>query len=278
MPVFIVCCLSDFFLQKDSMERLVLAPLSSLQGMFTAPQKLIQKRYDKLLDYCSRLERSSSFSSSSSSSSTTASSASLVSEDPPGPARRDYEALNALLVEELQRFNVAAYTILTNCVVYLVALLRGLMDKMLLLSPSIQQLPVRIPHTDHINKHNLFLVYLIFKLNCIVSFQAPLSNMAEVQNSIMDMLNNLTFVKDNAQRLMERKVSFERQRDKKIAVRKWKSRLHYSRLQMRLRVIACSLCYLDPWSVCVGVCKPLIDSRSKQKFQTFLRLFQNVLN
>ncbi|TMS23511.1 Rho guanine nucleotide exchange factor 38 [Larimichthys crocea] len=173
---------------KDSMERLVLAPLSSLQGMFTAPQKLIQKRYDKLLDYCSRLERSSSFSSSSSSSSTTASSASLVSEDPPGPARRDYEALNALLVEELQRFNVAAYTILTNCVVYMVALLRGLMDKMLLLSPSIQQLP------------------------------APLSNMAEVQNSIMDMLNNLTFVKDNAQRLMERKVSFERQRDKKIAM------------------------------------------------------------
>ncbi|XP_037621243.1 rho guanine nucleotide exchange factor 38 isoform X1 [Sebastes umbrosus] len=172
---------------KDSMERLVLAPLSSLQGMFTAPQKLIQKRYDKLLDYCSRLERSSSFSSSSSSS-TSSSSPSLVSVDPPGPARRDYEAINALLVEELQRFNMATYTILTNCVVYLVALLRGLMDQILLRAPSIQQLP------------------------------APLSNIAEVQNSIMDELNNLTFVKDNAQKLMERKVSFERQRDKKIAM------------------------------------------------------------
>ncbi|TDH16275.1 hypothetical protein EPR50_G00018190 [Perca flavescens] len=172
---------------KDSMEHLVLAPLSSLQGMFTAPQKLIQKRYDKLLDYCSRLERSSSFSSQSSSS-TASSSPSLVSEDPSGPARRDYEALNALLVEELQRFNMAAYTILTNCVVYLVALLRGLMDKILLRVPSIHQLP------------------------------APLSNIAEVQNSIMDELNNLTFVKDNAQKLMERKVSFERQRDKKIAM------------------------------------------------------------
>ncbi|XP_054459800.1 rho guanine nucleotide exchange factor 38 isoform X1 [Anoplopoma fimbria] len=171
---------------KDSMERLVLAPLSSLQGMFTAPQKLIQKRYDKLLDYCSRLERSSSFSSSSTTS-TTSSSPSLVS-DPPGPARRDYEAINALLVEELQKFNMAAYTILTNCVVYLVALLRGLMDNILLRSPPIQQLP------------------------------APLSNIAEVQNSIMDELNNLTFVKDNAQKLMERKVSFERQRDKKIAM------------------------------------------------------------
>ncbi|KAK5865581.1 hypothetical protein PBY51_019843 [Eleginops maclovinus] len=136
---------------KDSMERSVLAPLSSLQGMFTAPQKLIQKRYDKLLDYCSRLERSSSFSSSSSSS-PTSSSTSLASEEPP------------------------------------VTLLRGLMDKILHRAPSIQQLP------------------------------APLSNIAEVQNSIMDELNNLTFVKDNVQKLMERKVSFERQRDKKITV------------------------------------------------------------
>ncbi|XP_018551218.1 rho guanine nucleotide exchange factor 38 [Lates calcarifer] len=172
---------------KDNMERLVLVPLCSLQGMFTAPQKLIQKRYDKLLDYCSRLERSSSFSSSSSSS-TTSSSPSLASEDPSAPARRDYEAMNALLVEELQRFNMAAYTILTNCVVSLVALLRELMDKILLRAPSIQQLP------------------------------APLSNIAEVQNSIMDDLNNLAFVKDNAQKLMERKVSFERQRDKKTTV------------------------------------------------------------
>ncbi|XP_068607287.1 rho guanine nucleotide exchange factor 38 [Brachionichthys hirsutus] len=171
---------------RDSLEHLVLAPLSSLQGMFTAPQKLIQKRYDKLLDYCCRLERSSSFSSSSSSS-TTGSTSSLVSEEPPGLARRDYEALNALLVEELQTFNTAAYTILTNSVAYLVALFKRQMDKILLHSPSIQQLP------------------------------APLSNIVEVQSSVMEELNNLSFVKDNAQKLMERKVSFER-REKKIAM------------------------------------------------------------
>ncbi|XP_004549489.1 rho guanine nucleotide exchange factor 38 isoform X1 [Maylandia zebra] len=169
---------------RDNLEHLVLTPLSSLHGMFTAPQKLIQKRYDKLLDYCSRLERSSSFSSSSS---TTSSSLSPASEDPPGPAKRDYEALNALLVEELQRFNTAAYTILTNSVVFLVALLRGLMNNALMGAPSVHQLP------------------------------PPLSNIAEVQNSIMDELNNLTFVKDNAQKLMERKVSFEK-RDRKTAV------------------------------------------------------------
>ncbi|XP_028312137.1 rho guanine nucleotide exchange factor 38 [Gouania willdenowi] len=169
---------------KDSIEHLVLAPLCSLQSMFTAPQKLIQKRYDKLLDYCSRLERSSSFSSSSS---TSSSSSSVASEEPPAPTRRDYEALNALLVEELQRFNSAAYTILSNSVVYLVALLRALTSNVLVSAPSVQQLP------------------------------APLSNMTEVQNCIMEELNNLTFVKDNAQKLMERKVSFER-RDKKTGV------------------------------------------------------------
>ncbi|XP_017265725.1 rho guanine nucleotide exchange factor 38 isoform X1 [Kryptolebias marmoratus] len=170
---------------RDRMERLVLAPLSCLQGMFTAPQKLIQKRYDKLLDYCSRLERSSS---NSSSSSPTSSSSTLASEAPPGPAKRDYEALNALLVEELQRFNMAAHAILTNCLVCLVALLRGLMGNALVGAPSVHQLP------------------------------PPLSNTAEVQNSIMDELNSLTFVKDNAQKLIERKVSFERQKDKKAAV------------------------------------------------------------
>lgn len=140
--VFITCVHFYFCPQKDKIEHLVLAPLCSLQGMFTAPQKLIQKRYDKLLDYCSRLERSSS--------STTSSSPSPVSEDPSGPARRDYEALNALLLEELQRFNMAAYTILTNCVLYLAALLRELMGKILHGAPSIHQLPVRTLFIIHI--------------------------------------------------------------------------------------------------------------------------------
>ncbi|KAK0136330.1 Rho guanine nucleotide exchange factor 38 [Merluccius polli] len=176
-------------------------PSPVFQGMFYAPQKLIQKRYDKLLDYCSCLERSSSFSSSSSSSSLSSNLSSSSSSAPSPsssatpspvsdaqlPARRDYLALNAQLVEELQRFNVAAHTILVNCVVFLVTLLRRLMDTTLHNVPSIHQLP------------------------------APLSKINEVQNSIMDELNNLTFVKDNAQKLMERKVSFERQREKKPA-------------------------------------------------------------
>uniref|UniRef100_A0A4W5LDP4 Dynamin-binding protein n=1 Tax=Hucho hucho TaxID=62062 RepID=A0A4W5LDP4_9TELE len=166
---------------KERMAHLVLAPLSSLQGMFAAPQKLIQKRYDKLLDYCSRLERSPSSSSTTSSASSSSSSPSPVSEDQGQvAARRDYAALNAQLVEELQRFNMAAHTILSNCVLCLVTLLKGLMDTACHHAPSIQQLP------------------------------APLSNISEVQSSIMEELNNLTVVKDNAQTLIERKVSFEK--------------------------------------------------------------------
>uniref|UniRef100_A0A3B5M4U0 Rho guanine nucleotide exchange factor (GEF) 38 n=1 Tax=Xiphophorus couchianus TaxID=32473 RepID=A0A3B5M4U0_9TELE len=127
--------LPSLLFQKERMEELVLLPLTSLQGMFTAPQKLIQKRYDKLLDYCCRLE---------------------PSDVPPGPAKRDYEAINALLVDELQRFNMAAYTILTNCVLCLVALLRGLMVCALVGAPAVHQLPVRITHTHP--QHNLKLL------------------------------------------------------------------------------------------------------------------------
>uniref|UniRef100_A0A8C6T724 Rho guanine nucleotide exchange factor (GEF) 38 n=1 Tax=Neogobius melanostomus TaxID=47308 RepID=A0A8C6T724_9GOBI len=143
---------SVFILKKDRVEQLVLAPLSSLQGMFTAPQKLIQKRYDKLLDYCSHRERSSSQAASSASPSP--SSPSVVPDDQ-GPARRDYEALNAMLVEELQRFNLAAHTILTNCVVSLVALLKQLMEKLLLPAPSLHQLPVS---TSRIMRHTFKLM------------------------------------------------------------------------------------------------------------------------
>ncbi|XP_072533273.1 rho guanine nucleotide exchange factor 38 isoform X2 [Salminus brasiliensis] len=148
---------------SDRLERLVLAPLSALQAMFSAPQKLIQKRYDKLLDCCSCPEEASSCS------------------EEQLQAQRDYQALNAQLGEELQRFNSAAGTILTNSLVCVVGLLRGLTEAA---RPPVQQLP------------------------------APLSNISEVQNSIMEEISNLAFVRDNSQRLMERKVSFEKRERK----------------------------------------------------------------
>ncbi|TTT79197.1 Rho guanine nucleotide exchange factor 38 [Bagarius yarrelli] len=137
----------------ESLDRLVLSPLSSLQSMFTAPQKLIQKRYDKLLDSCSS------------------------GSEEQLQAQLDYQALNAQLTVDLQRFNHATQTILTNCLVTIIKLLQDLTEGA---RPLIHQLP------------------------------APLSNISEVQNSIMDEISNLMFFRENSQRLMERKVSFEK--------------------------------------------------------------------
>ncbi|XP_053535919.1 rho guanine nucleotide exchange factor 38 [Ictalurus punctatus] len=149
---------------KRLVERLewsVLSPLSSLQTMFSSPQKLIQKRYDKLLDSCSS------------------------GSEEQLQAQRDYQALNAQLTVELQRFNHAAQTILTNCLLTVIKLLRELTEGA---RPSVYQLP------------------------------APLSNISEVQNSIMEEISNLMFFRENAQKLMERKVSFEKREKKNMAV------------------------------------------------------------
>ena len=81
-------------------------PLSALLSLFPGPQKLIQKRYDKLLDCNSNLRRAAG--------------------DEPDLAKKEYEALNAQLVEELQVFNQAARKILWNCLCSFVTLLGDL--------------------------------------------------------------------------------------------------------------------------------------------------------
>ena len=95
------------FWQAAHLQKLVLTPLSALLSLFPGPQKLIQKRYDKLLDYNSYLQRA-------------------VADDS-DLAKREYEALNAQLVEELHVFNQAARKILLNCLCSFITLLRDLM-------------------------------------------------------------------------------------------------------------------------------------------------------
>lgn len=90
------------------LDKLVLTPLSALQALFSGPQKLIQKRYDKLLDYNSYLQKSTG--------------------EELNLAKKDYEALNAQLVEELQVFNRAAKKIVSNCLHCFITLLRNIMS------------------------------------------------------------------------------------------------------------------------------------------------------
>lgn len=106
-----------FTCQVERLEPLVLSPLSSLQAMFSSPQKLIQKRYDKLLDSCSS------------------------GSEEQLQAQLDYQALNAQLTVDLQRFNHAAQTILINCLLSVIKQLTELTEEA---RPPIHQLPVRL--------------------------------------------------------------------------------------------------------------------------------------
>lgn len=143
-------------------QRLILNPLSALLSLFPGPQKLIQKRYDKLLDYNSSLPRSAATESDL--------------------AKREYEALNAQLVEELQAFNQAAKTILLNCLCSFVTLLRDLMQVALQAYSTVKTVPL------------------------------PVLGISEIQNRVLEEVHNLTFVKENSATFIERKLSFEKKK------------------------------------------------------------------
>ncbi|XP_053417033.1 rho guanine nucleotide exchange factor 38 [Nycticebus coucang] len=148
------------------LQRLILTPLSALLSLFPGPHKLIQKRYDKLLDYNSYLQRSAG--------------------DESDLAKREYEALNAQLVEELQVFNQAALRILLNCLCSFITLLRDLM----LLAQQAYSTVVPVP----------LLV----------------SSISEIHSRVLEEVQNLNFVKDNSATFIERKLSFEKKKPVQI--------------------------------------------------------------
>nr|XP_019938762.1 PREDICTED: dynamin-binding protein-like isoform X3 [Paralichthys olivaceus] len=88
---------------KERTEALVINPLTQLLLMFTGPHKLIQKRFDKLLDYDNCKERADRLKDR------------RVQEELQ-VARNNYEALNAQLLDELPKFHIAAEELFTGCV------------------------------------------------------------------------------------------------------------------------------------------------------------------
>ncbi|KAK5881279.1 hypothetical protein CesoFtcFv8_022097 [Champsocephalus esox] len=98
-------CISDkqFTQFKERTEALVINPLTQLLLMFAGPHKLIQKRFDKLLDYDNCKERAERLKDR------------RVQEELQA-ARNNYEALNAQLLDELPKFHGAAENLFTGCV------------------------------------------------------------------------------------------------------------------------------------------------------------------
>ncbi|KAF3815490.1 hypothetical protein GH733_016443 [Mirounga leonina] len=148
------------------LQRLVLMPLSALLSLFTGPQKLIQKRYDKLLDCNSYLPRAAG--------------------DESDLAKKEYEALNAQLVEELQVFNQAARKILWNCLCSFTALLRDLTLAARQVYSTVAPVPLLA------------------------------SRISEIQNQVLEEVQNLNFVKDSSTTFIERKLSFEKKKTVQI--------------------------------------------------------------
>ncbi|XP_069781696.1 rho guanine nucleotide exchange factor 38 isoform X2 [Narcine bancroftii] len=160
---------------RDHLERAVVSPLTTLQVLFTAPQKLTQKRYDKLLDFVSCLKQSESMKDKK-------------AAEELNQTKRDYEALNGQLVEELQKFNKAAMKILINCIYCFMAIFKDLMTSALHASPSIRNLPV-----------------------------SPARKVQDNQKRVIEEMYKLSFGKEfgsGSQRVMERRNSSE-ERSKK---------------------------------------------------------------
>ncbi|XP_041116664.1 dynamin-binding protein-like isoform X2 [Polyodon spathula] len=98
-------CISDqrFTTFKERTESLVISPLNQLLTMFAGPHKLIQKRFDKLLDYNNCKEKADKMKDKK-----------TVEELQ--SARNNYEALTAQLLDELPKFHCGAQELFTSCV------------------------------------------------------------------------------------------------------------------------------------------------------------------
>uniref|UniRef100_A0ACB8FA38 Uncharacterized protein n=1 Tax=Sphaerodactylus townsendi TaxID=933632 RepID=A0ACB8FA38_9SAUR len=90
---------SDF---KERTERLVISPLNQLLNMFAGPHKLVQKRFDKLLDFHTCTERAERLKDKR-------------TLEELQSARNNYEALNTQLLDELPKFQCCAKELFTSC-------------------------------------------------------------------------------------------------------------------------------------------------------------------
>ncbi|XP_036590985.1 dynamin-binding protein isoform X3 [Trichosurus vulpecula] len=88
---------------KERTERLVISPLNQLLSMFTGPHKLVQKRFDKLLDFYNCTERAEKLKDKK-------------TLEELQSARNNYEALNAQLLDELPKFRHYAQGLFSNCI------------------------------------------------------------------------------------------------------------------------------------------------------------------
>ncbi|BFZ16161.1 hypothetical protein BsWGS_19199 [Bradybaena similaris] len=114
--------LSLFDSMKETVDIVVIVPLNILVGLFSGPTKVIEKRFDKLLDYNYQFGK-------------------LENDKELQAAKNDYEAMNAQLLDELPKFYNLAFRMLRHCISAFVLARRDFMDQSLKETCSLLELP-----------------------------------------------------------------------------------------------------------------------------------------
>ncbi|XP_019615513.1 PREDICTED: dynamin-binding protein-like isoform X1 [Branchiostoma belcheri] len=126
---------------KTFVEERVVSPLTSLVLMYQAPNKLIQKRYDKMLDYDNKRKNSEKAKGSDKS---------RAAQEDLKIAKNTYEALNAQLLDELPKLHTMSTALLQDCIKNFVIAHKNIQDAARKELYALLQLPVLLSEGDDI--------------------------------------------------------------------------------------------------------------------------------
>ncbi|XP_066278055.1 dynamin-binding protein-like isoform X3 [Branchiostoma lanceolatum] len=126
---------------KSFVEERVVSPLTALVLMYPAPNKLIQKRYDKMLDYDNKRKNSEKAKGSDKS---------RAAQEDLKIAKNTYEALNAQLLDELPKLHTMSTALLQDCVKNFVIAHRNIQDAARKELYALLQLPALLSEGDDI--------------------------------------------------------------------------------------------------------------------------------
>ncbi|CAH1258331.1 DNMBP [Branchiostoma lanceolatum] len=126
---------------KRFVEERVVSPLTALVLMYPAPNKLIQKRYDKMLDYDNKRKNSEKAKGSDKS---------RAAQEDLKIAKNTYEALNAQLLDELPKLHTMSTALLQDCVKNFVIAHRNIQDAARKELYALLQLPALLSEGDDI--------------------------------------------------------------------------------------------------------------------------------
>lgn len=187
--------------------------------MFAGPHKLIQKRFDKLLDYDNCKERADRFKD-------------RRVQDELQVARNNYEALNAQLLDELPKFHSAAEELFTGCVRAFAQAQKDFMKSTLgELKPLLQAVSVvcsdfkksdilfheYLWKNAHLEMHNFVTIninlfqYLNFQFSNRVGTESNLiAQFQEEHSRVLQLLQSFSFCPENLPPPTSTKKPFEK--------------------------------------------------------------------